>query len=74
MDRVHGAVDRRRDWVQGGPQVACGASGAMGLRSLLAEAGEEEDDEAVLVRGSPELERWWRGGAKTAKSFTSCRR
>jgi hypothetical protein len=25
-------------------------------------AREEEGDEAVSVRGSPELGRWWRGG------------
>jgi hypothetical protein len=36
--------------------MACGAPGVAGLRSLLVKAGEEEGDDVVLVRGSPE--RW----------------
>jgi hypothetical protein len=36
--------------------MACGAPGVVGLRSSLVKAGEEEGDDVVLVRGSPE--RW----------------
>jgi hypothetical protein len=39
------------------------ASGATGLQSAPARAGEEEGDEAELMRGSPKLERQRRGGA-----------
>jgi hypothetical protein len=47
MDRVHGGVQRPCGRVHGGPRVIGGRRvGAMGLRSSLKRAGEEEGDEA----------------------------
>jgi hypothetical protein len=41
-------------------------------------AEEEERDDAMPVRDSPKLERWWIGGAMAVEngggSFTPCRR
>jgi hypothetical protein len=62
MDPVHGAVDRWRAGSTvdraGSVLPAQGASGAAGLRSSPAEAGEGKGDEAVSMRGSPEHGRW----------------
>jgi hypothetical protein len=54
---TEGGADTRHD----GVAPACDAPGAAGLRSSPANTREEEGDEVVPVRGSPELRRWRRG-------------
>jgi hypothetical protein len=64
VERVHGVVDRAAcsgpRWTAGGADRRCGgaspvsgASGAVGPRSSPTAAGDEEDDTAEPVRGSP---------------------
>jgi hypothetical protein len=61
VDWVHGVMDRRRGrfMVDQGLlrhetwRCVTGAPGAAGLRSSPTEAGEGEDDDAMLMRGSP---------------------
>jgi hypothetical protein len=67
MDRVHGG---QRAQVHGGPAAArtwgtvtlhwCAGAWVRRCSSVVAREGEE--DKAKLVRGSPEHERWQRGG------------
>jgi hypothetical protein len=64
VERVHGVVDRAAcsgprwtaggaDRRRGGASPVSGASGAVGPRSSPTAAGDEEDDTAEPVRGSP---------------------
>jgi hypothetical protein len=74
VDQVHGVMDRQRDsgpwWTEGGANKRRGGASparahvCLGLPAL---AVEDEEDEAELEAGSPEHERWWRGGATAAK-------
>jgi hypothetical protein len=57
-------ADRRR----GDTSPAHGMPDTTGPRSLPAVTRDEKGDEAELVRGSPELERQRRGGAREAKN------
>jgi hypothetical protein len=79
VDRVHSMWTRRRARVHGGPGGALRSTvdqaaapryhvGARGHRCSPAVAGEGKEDEAELVRGSSELELWWRGGATELKN------
>jgi hypothetical protein len=63
VSRVHGAwTGRQCGLSRSGVSLAQGMSGTMGLQSSLAEAGEEEGDEAVLMRGSSRQSRLQRSG------------
>jgi hypothetical protein len=42
-------------------------AGARGRRCSSAVVEEDEEDEAEQVRGLPEPERWWGGGAMVAE-------
>jgi hypothetical protein len=63
MDRVHGVWTRAAAWIRSAtmPHRRVGAQGRW-CSSMV--AGE---DEVELVRGSPEHERWRRGGATAAE-------
>jgi hypothetical protein len=67
---TEGGADTRHS----GVAPACDAPGATGLRCSPAKTREEEGDEVVPVRGSPELRRWWRGRVMAVENFTSCSR